>query len=530
MPIPDPSEVQPWYLRNINQALALDEPSGNVYLRTYTTGAIETATSKSAFGENLAVTITPVVQLDAIYDLDPTKFETFTYGGGTAQSANSKFEVTAGSTANSYGVIRSKKFIRYRPGQGCIARFTAGFTATDGVGPAGFTQRAGFFNQEQAVQIGYDTNGKFGILRANGGKAQISQYTFTVFNDGSVVLQLNGVTFSSVTVAGGSIAANIAALVAGLLAQPLFAALYTVEYDENDITFLATSLGPQTGTNSITGATATYSSLQSGVAQTEYWTYQEDWNIDTLDGNGPSGAVLDTTKLNVYQINFCWLGAGELRFAIENPLNGDMIFFHHIHYANQHTAPHLDNPSLKIGYVAANLTNPGSGSVSVIGSSMMGGIEGTVKTTTNPQAATGSRNDSMNSPGSVYHLLTIKNRLVYRNKINTRDLIIKTISAGVTATAAAPATLYVYYSPTLPGNRLWQSMGEWNASYYATGQFIITSLPQPIAVYQFASGSALNTDISNLDIHIPPQGYITFAVSCTSNMNAASAGVTFIED
>jgi hypothetical protein len=37
---PDPSNVAPWYLRNINQALALDEASGNVYLRTGFTGNI----------------------------------------------------------------------------------------------------------------------------------------------------------------------------------------------------------------------------------------------------------------------------------------------------------------------------------------------------------------------------------------------------------------------------------------------------------------------------------------------------------
>lgn len=34
MATPDPANVSPWYLRNINQALALDETSGNVYIRT----------------------------------------------------------------------------------------------------------------------------------------------------------------------------------------------------------------------------------------------------------------------------------------------------------------------------------------------------------------------------------------------------------------------------------------------------------------------------------------------------------------
>ena len=488
------------------------------------------ATAKSAFGETLTVPVTPVVQHDAIYDIDPTKFETFTYGGGTAQSVDSHFEVTAGATANSYGVIRTKRFVRYRPGQGCVARFTAAFSAN----PVGFTQRAGFFNQEQALQIGYDhTNAKFGILRANGGKAHIHNFGFTALADGDITITINGTAFTAVTVAGGSIAANIAALVAGLKLQPLFNALYNVEYNSDDITFLATSLGPQNGTNTVTStATLTFTSshLQGGVVQTENWVYQEDWNLDKLDGTGTSGVTLDPSKLNVYQINFRWLGAGEMRFGIENPLNGDMIFFHREHYANAYNTPHLDNPSMKIGYVAANLGNPGSGSVSVTGSSMMGAIEGIIRQTSNPQAATGSRSDAMNTPGSVYHLLSVKNRLCYRDKINTRDLVVKSISAGVTTTASAPAVLYVYYHPTVPVNLQWKDMGAYNASYYATGQFIITNPPQPIAVFQFTSGNAVNIDISQLFIHLPPNSYLSIGVSSTSNMSAASAGLIFVED
>lgn len=40
MAFPEPTEVSPWYLRNITQALALDEASGNVYVRTGFTGNI----------------------------------------------------------------------------------------------------------------------------------------------------------------------------------------------------------------------------------------------------------------------------------------------------------------------------------------------------------------------------------------------------------------------------------------------------------------------------------------------------------
>lgn len=38
--VPDPANVKPWYLRNITEALALDEASGNVYIRTGITGDI----------------------------------------------------------------------------------------------------------------------------------------------------------------------------------------------------------------------------------------------------------------------------------------------------------------------------------------------------------------------------------------------------------------------------------------------------------------------------------------------------------
>jgi len=37
---PEPSNVAPWYLRNINQALELNEDTGQVFVRTGFTGNI----------------------------------------------------------------------------------------------------------------------------------------------------------------------------------------------------------------------------------------------------------------------------------------------------------------------------------------------------------------------------------------------------------------------------------------------------------------------------------------------------------
>jgi hypothetical protein len=497
----------------LNQERTLHE----VYLRADEYGNIlnEGACSKSAFGENVAIPITPKIQGDGVYGLDPREFQTFTFSNsGIATNGNSLLRVGAGTDANSYGVIRSTNFLRYRPGQGAVCRFTTAFSEN----PVGFTQRAGLFNQENAIQIGYaHTNGQFGVLRASGGKTDIHKFTFSTLANGDVTVTLNNTGFTAVTLNTGSLAGNIAQLVRGLEAQALFNALYIAEYDQTSITVLATSLGAQTGTFNITStATITFTNqtLQTGVAQTENWTFQEDFNLDKLDGTGTSGVTIDPSNLNVYQINFRWLGAGEIRYAVENPLNGDMFFFHHEHYSNRNTIPHLDNPSMKVGYVAANLGGATSGVVTCTGASFLGAIEGIVQPTRLPYSATATRTDAMNTPGSLYHLLTIKNR------VNT---------------VADPAVIYLYYNAQFTNALRWTSQTVFNASLYATqdstGLFILPAQSTPpIASFHVSDGATIDVDLVNIGIDIPPGGFITAAISSSSNMTQASASFIYVED
>lgn len=494
----------------------------------------EGASARSAFGERLSVPITPVIQLDAIYGFDPRHVQTLTYSAsGVAISENGMFKVSAGSDSNSYGVIRSTNFLRYRPGQGALARFTASYSAN----PVGFTQRAGLFNQEQALMVGYDSdNGRFGILRANGGKAYIHRFVFTTLGAGNVTVTLNGVAFTAVTVAGATVASNIAQLAAGLKLQALFNALYIVEYNATEIRFISTSLGAQVGAMTVTSTgTLSYTSqmLQAGVAQTNNWVYQENWNLDKLDGTGTSGITLDPSKLNVFQINFRWLGAGEMRFAIENPLNGDMIFFHHEHYSNQNTVPHLGNPSLKLGYVAANL-GAVAGSVTCRGASMLGAVEGIVVNTRLPHSRSATRTAGLNTPGSRYHMISILGTTVFTGKVNTRDTILKRLTGAVNTTGD-PAIVEVWYNPTLTNPLLWTDGDSYDASLYAvadtTGEFTLpVQTGIPLATYYISNGDTLNADLQDLFFRMPPGNFMTITIRSTSNITNASISLIYIED
>lgn len=527
------------YLFTNNQEIKNDEGnpisvSRNTTLNSttnpiYVAGEIETkpagASAVSAFGEPLAVPVTPIVQLEAIYGLDPNKFQTYTAFSGAVDSDGPLMECSTGTSQYGYGVIRSKRSVRYRPGQGAVARFTAAFTA----GVAGYTQRAGFFTQENAIQIGFDGT-QFGVMRQDGGKATIYRLTVnTAANiNTTVTLTLNGTAYS-VPVTSGTVAHN-----AQEIGAFSFGAGWLVNAVEDEVIFLSTSVGPMGGTFSVTDTGVNFDStltlVQQGVAHTEYWTYQEDFTEDKLDGTGPSGVTLDKTKLNVYQINFRWLGAGEIRFAVENPNNGDMIFFHHIHYSNRHTVPHIANPSLKIGYVAASLGGTGTNIV-VKGASIMGAIEGVLTATTFPDSAAATRSGGLNSGGTQYHLLSVENRLVLNNKINTKELVLKSLSAGATSSASTPVKFIMYKNLPTANTYEWVYRNKtWAAAAISRAETSIAPNSEPLFQTLVSPGSAQMIDLDSYRITIPPGDSISIIVVGSGVISQADVILNWVED
>ena len=483
------------------------------------------ATLYGAFGEMMTETLTPTFQLDALYGLDPRKFETYSALGGSVDTDGPYMVVNSGTSQFGYGVIRSRRAVRYRPGQGAVARFTAMFTA----GTTGYTQRAGFFTQEQALQVGYNGE-QWGILRANGGKAAIYELEITVAaaspDPQDVTITLDGTPFV-VSVDAGTIAEN-----AKQIGEATFTG-WIAESGPTYVRFLKGSLGPTAGAFSVSSTgdlVGNVTQLQAGVAQVENWIYQSDFNLDPLDGTGPSGVTLDPTKLNVFQIDFRWLGAGQIRFAIENPINGDMIFFHHIHYGNQNTTVHLDNPSLKIGYVAYSTGGTGT-NVSVTGASMMGGIQGNIVFNDATNSAAVTRSGGMTSGGTTYHLLSVHNRLILNDKINSREIILAQISAGAVTSASTPVIVYIYFNQDIVGGHTHVSVDEtWSSAYTSTDTTTITPTTAPVVTFILQPGSTETIDLTPLRIVIPPNNHVTIGMKAGGTMSSADATLTWIED
>jgi hypothetical protein len=86
---------------------------------------------------------------------------------------------------------------------------------------------------------------------------------------------------------------------------------------------------------------------------------QADWNIDKLDGSGPSGLTLDLTKAQIIQIDFEWLGVGRVRWGFV--IHGAIIYVHAENHANVLTTVYMRSPNLPLRY---EIENGGSGEAS----------------------------------------------------------------------------------------------------------------------------------------------------------------------
>jgi hypothetical protein len=54
---------------------------------------------------------------------------------------------------------------------------------------------------------------------------------------------------------------------------------------------------------------------------------QSQWNLDTMDGKGPSGYNIDLSKMQMFYIDYSWYGAGFIRWGLRGT-NGDVLYVH----------------------------------------------------------------------------------------------------------------------------------------------------------------------------------------------------------
>jgi hypothetical protein len=79
---------------------------------------------------------------------------------------------------------------------------------------------------------------------------------------------------------------------------------------------------------------------------------QASWNVDPMDGSGPSGITLDLTKSQILFMDLEWLGVGTVRIGFV--INGNFYVCHKFHHANILPYTYITTASLPLRYEITN--------------------------------------------------------------------------------------------------------------------------------------------------------------------------------
>lgn len=83
---------------------------------------------------------------------------------------------------------------------------------------------------------------------------------------------------------------------------------------------------------------------------------RSNWNIDPMDGTGPCRINLDFSKVQIFVIDFEWLGVGRVRYGYV--IDGKAYFCHETNHANLSSNVYMSTPNLPLRY---EIINNGSG-------------------------------------------------------------------------------------------------------------------------------------------------------------------------
>lgn len=130
---------------------------------------------------------------------------------------------------------------------------------------------------------------------------------------------------------------------------------------------------------------------------------QADWNVDRLDGTGPTDFVLDLSKAQIFITEYEWLGVGSVRVGFM--INGVFVTVHQFNHANEISSVYMTTATLPVRYEIEN-------TAATTSASAMKQICATVISNGGYQRSTenwtASRSTSVNVSSSYYPIVSIR--------------------------------------------------------------------------------------------------------------------------
>jgi hypothetical protein len=526
----------PWNVTgNVNASVTVS----NTAISSFPDAAI------TAFEELMMAPITPLIQSDACYGLDPDVWRQTTLNGGNITVADTGlWTMNCGTQVNSYARLFTSRYAKYQPGQGMMARFTAAFTTTSGnsrtaTGVTNCVQVAGPIDREDGYAFGFSgdaTNNQIGVLHRRAGKVEVRQLTITTPPGGAqtATITLNGTAYQ-VNLTTSTDPNYTATQIAKLLAKdPVASQYWQIDACTSVVTFTYYSSGPKNGTYSfsVTGtgtlAAGTFSQLVAGVAQVDTWTYQSAWDNQTLS--------INPAHLNVYAVDLRWLGAGIVRFFIEDQNTGHMTLVHTQHWTRDQTGiyPHINRPNLRISYRIGSITGVAPvQNASLSGASIMLATQGIYQQSTMSQGWY-NLDSTTRAKDTAWHLLTIQNPYVRSSSLNKSQLIMQDLT--VAAQGNDPSIIYIVKNARATSDLLTYSLIPGHGNPYWFAQYSISPVTTSLGseninnVQTLGINSSAQFDLMKYYLTLAPGDTISVFIQSTNALTRTSVGLTWRVD
>ena len=379
---------------------------------------VEINGSNSAFGDILTTSMNQILHNTFIYGISVNSEQNSVIlqnNGNVSIANNLLICATDGLSADSNAYVRSRQLIKYSPGIGVAAKFTAIFNTINAN-----TMLIGLGTTECGIYFGTYL-GSFSAIVVTAAYRQIVQLKITngTTAAGNIILTLNNISYTigkqTANLSAIDVAYNIANYNYNDITSPYPG--WTATVSNTDITFISNTSGLKNIGNNLTGYSitgigvlGTFTNISNGANGTITQAPQNTWNIDKMDGTGPSRMNLNITKGNVYWIKYQYLGFGQITFGVENPKTGKLVPVHQIQYANANNTISLSNPSMPF-----SMSNFGSEANSISCGSYAAFIEG------NPGIPAIVRNYQYTTAAlttNVAPIFSLRNLSVYNSRVN----------------------------------------------------------------------------------------------------------------
>ncbi len=252
------------------------------------------------------------------------------------------------------------------------------------------------------------------------------------------------------------------------------------------------------------------------------WTAQSAWNIDPLDGTGPSGMVLDPTKGNLYGID-AKNGFYGPSYKIFNPATNNFVLVHVEPYANINTLPVVQFSVFRLIVSAANISNTTDMVVRVSntalflnGELLLAGIRGAVS---NSKTAVGT---------ALTNIFTLRNKALFAGKTNYIRILLLLYSAAVDGTK--PSLIQLVFNAALGGTPVWNDydVNDSVIEFDTAGTTVTGGLAGGIIALD--NIGRFDQNLVPLRLVLSPGDTLTLAGQATQNNTDITASIIWQED